>query len=148
MSEHRMDEDTRKKLLSRLPFNRNSSIDYTPKPYMTKVLGDDGKETDEYDIPEEFRPVFSCKPFSVEDKQRMTGKALDEKVLRDITRSNIIGVSKLFDAGTMEEIEYKSDPKGGMDKDQFDSLPTMVIRDLFVFVSSISGLAPYERSGL
>ena len=146
--EHKMDEALRQKLLNRLPFNRDVTIDYTPRPYLTKELDAEGKETDEYEIPEDYRPVFKCRPFSVAEKQRVSLGKKEEKELLEITRANILGVEKLYDAGTMDLISYKADPKGGMDRDLFDSLPTMVIRDLFVFISSISGLSPYERSGL
>lgn len=150
MSEHVMDEETRKKLLTRLPFSRSATIPHTPSIYMTKVLDDKGKETDEYEIDEAFRPVFEVRPFSQEDKEKLkkTEKTPDEKVLKSITRTNITGLSKLFDAGTMKEIEFKPDDNGVMSLEQFESLPIMVQRDLFVFISGISGLSAYERSGL
>ena len=150
MSEHVLDEETRKKLLTRLPFSRSASIPYTPKVYMTKVLDDKGKETDEYEIPEEFRPVFEVRPFSQSDKEKLKKieKNPDEKVLKEITRTNITDLSKLFDAGTMEEIPFKTDENKVMTLEQFESLPVIVQRDLYVFIAGISGLSAYERSGL
>jgi hypothetical protein len=148
--DNRMTPELRAKLLNRLPFSRNSTIDYTPKPYLTKTLDTEGNETEEYDIPEEYRPIFSLRPMSVEDKNKMlsNSKGADEKTLRDFVRSCITNVSRFYDAGTMELIDFKSDAKGGMDKDQFENIPIMVIRDLFIYVSGISGLSPSERSGL
>lgn len=148
--DNRMTPEIRAKLLNRLPFSRNATIEYVPKPYLTKVLDQDGNETEEFDIPEEYRPIFVLRPMSVQDKEKMitSGKVADEKTLRDFVRSSIVGVTKLFDAGTMEEIIFKSDAKGGMDRDQFESIPIMVVRDLFIYISSISGLSPSERSGL
>jgi len=147
--DNKMTPEIRAKLLNRLPFSRNATIDYTPKPYLTKVIDADGNETEEYDIPEEYRPIFTLRPMSVQDKDKLGSiKASDEKALRDLVRSAIVGVSRLYDAGSMEEIQFKSDAKGGMDKDQFETLPVMVIRDLFIYVSGISGLSPSERSGL
>lgn len=148
--DNKMTPEIRAKLLNRLPFSRNATIDYTPKPYLTKTLDADGNETEEYDIPEEYRPIFTLRPMSVQDKDKMlsSGKAADEKVLRDFVRGSIVGVARLYDAGTMEEIQFKGDPKGGMDKDQFESIPVMVVRDLFIYISGISGLSPSERSGL
>jgi len=147
--DNKMTPEIRAKLLNRLPFSRNATIDYTPKPYLTKVIDADGNETEEYDIPEEYRHIFTLRPMSVQDKDKLGSiKASDEKALRDLVRSAIVGVSRLYDAGSMEEIQFKSDAKGGMDKDQFETLPVMVIRDLFIYVSGISGLSPSERSGL
>jgi hypothetical protein len=151
MAEHVMTPELRKKMLTRLPFSRNASIDYTPAPYLVKDMDDAGKETDEYAIPEEFRPVFKVRPLSTEEKTKLgkfTSKNMDETALRELIRTNITGIEKLFDAGTMEEIPFKGDNNGGMDKALFESLPVMVIRDLFVFISGISGLSTDERAGL
>lgn len=143
MTDHVMTKEIREKLLTRLPFSRSASIDYTPTPYLTK------DENGEYEIPEEYRPVFTVRPFSSDDKAKMDKqKMADEKLLRDITRGNITGVSRLYDAGTMKEIDFKADENGSMDKDQFNSLPVSVMRDLFIYISGISGLAPYEKAGL
>lgn len=150
MSEHVMDEETRKKLLTRLPFSRKATIPFTPEIYLVKVLDEKGKETDEYEIPEEFRPVFEVRPFSQEDKEKLkkVEKNPDEKVLKEIVRSNITGLSKLYDAGTMVEIPFDPDENKNMSLEQFSSLPIIVQRQLFVFISGISGLSAYERSGL
>lgn len=151
MSEHKMTPELRKKMLTRLPFSRNSSIEHTPAPYLVKEQDEEGKDTDEFAIPEEYRPVFKVRPFSTEEKAKLgkvTNKSIDEASLRDLVRANIVGVEKLFDAGSMEELPFKGDQNGGMDKGLFDSLPVMVIRDLFVFISGISGLSTDERAGL
>lgn len=148
MADNKMTPELRELLLNRLPFSRNSSLGYTPKAYLTKTLDENGKETEEFEIPEEYRPVFTIRPMTAEEKAKLSTNKPEEKVLRDITRSNIINVIKLYDAGSMEEISFKSDAKGGMDKDQFESIPNIVILDLFRKISSISGLSPHERSGL
>lgn len=149
MSEHKLDEALRKKLLTRLPFSRTSTIDYTPEAYLTKELDEAGKDTDEFEIPENFRPIFQVRPFSKEDKDKIKKSgSKDEATLRNITRINVRGVSQLFDVGSMEELEFKADENGGMSEDQFNSLPIVVMRDLFIFISGISGLSSYERSGL
>lgn len=149
MSENRLTPELREKLLNRLPFSRSATIDYTPKPYLTKVLDSEGKETDEYDIPEEYRPIFVIRPLSEDEKTKIGSmKNMEEKVLREIVRANIVNVTRYYDAGTMEEIEFKGDPKTGMDKSQFDGIPFMVIKDIFIKVTAISGMAPHERAGL
>lgn len=145
MADNKMTPELRAKLLTRLPFGRGSSIEYTPKPYLTKVKDESGNATDEYEIPEDYRPIFIVRPFSVNEKNKMSK---DEKVLRDITRANIIGFRQLYDIGSMEELTFKADPSGGMDKDQFELLPVTVMRDLFVYISGISGLSDYEKTGL
>ncbi len=145
MADHKLDEATRQKMLTRLPFSRNSTIDFTPKAYLTKVLDAEGKATDEFEIPEEYRPIFKCRPFSTQDKSKMKA---DEKVLKEVIRSNIMGVEKLFDAGTMEEMTFKPDENNSMALEQFESLPIIIQRELLTFISGISGLSGYERSGL
>lgn len=144
MSEHKLDEETRRKMLTRLPFSRNSTITHTPKAYLTKDAAG------EYDIPDDFRPVFSVRPFSSQDKDRIAkkDKSNEDKLYREVTASNITGMSQLYDAGSMEEIDFKSAPNGGMDMEQFMSLPVMVQIELYVFIAGISGLSVYEKSGL
>lgn len=148
MGDHKLDEATRQKLLTRLPFSRNSTIDFTPKVYLTKALDANGVETEEFEIPEEYRPVFKCRPFSIQDKAKIKDKNPDDKVLKEVIRKNIIGLEQMYDAGTMEEITFKADEDNCMSLDQFETIPVMIQRELFSFIAGISGLSSYERSGL
>jgi hypothetical protein len=149
MAEYKLDEETRKKLLTRLPFSRTATIEFTPELYLTKVIDAKGKVTSEYEIPEEFRPVFLCRPFSREDKDKLRKfEKAEESQLREIVRGNVVGYRNLWDIGTETLMEFRADAKGGMDKEQFEALPVAVQRDLFVFISGISGLSMSEKAGL
>ena len=151
MSDHVMSEEVRQKLLGRCPFNVTSTIDYTPELYLTKT-------DDVYDLPVEFRPVFQVRSFTKQDSidistgaiKAKDGQGVDKYIdtITNKARQCTMGWSKLYDAGTMTEIPYKADINGGADKDLFNSLPLPVIQDMFVFISGISGLKSFERSGL
>jgi hypothetical protein len=151
MSDHKMSREIQEKLLGKIPFSRNAQIAHVPSVYLTKALDEEGKETDEYDIPEEYRPTFYCRPFSNNDKQQVSKlkeTTSNDSTFNKVTRSNIVGVDNLYNAGTMELEEFSRDDNGGMSEEQFNSLPVSVKLDLFMFISSISGLVSYERSGL
>lgn len=153
VSEYKMSEEIRKKLLNRLPFSRSTTIDYTPKAYLTKELDKDGNETNKYEIPDKYRPVFTLRPFSMQQRKDLEeSKKENDKVYADnmdlAVRTNITNVKKLYDAGTLMPIEFKSDPDGGMDKDQYDSLPVIIRMQLFFYMGDISGMSYNERASL
>jgi len=142
--------EVRAALLSKIPFSVNATTEYTPKPYMTKIKDSEGKDTDEYSIPEEFRPVFTVRPFTKQesyDVKKVCTKG-EEKGIQEWTRKVVIGWKNMFDAGTLEEIEYKADPSGGADKDYFGTIPEYVVADILMYVSSISGILDKDKLGL
>ena len=150
MEKRMLTPEVRAALLSKIPFSVNATTEYTPKPYMTKVKDPEGKDIDEYSIPEEFRPVFTLRSFTKQesyDVKKVCSKG-EEKGIQEWARKSVIGWKNLFDAGTLEEIEYKSDPTGGADKDLFSVIPEHVVADILMYVSSISGILDKDRLGL
>lgn len=151
MSDHVMTEEIRQKLLGRCPFDVSSTIEFTPPIFLTKT-------DDEYDLPEEFRAVFIISALSKQDTMDVANganKAKDgknpEEYVKGITeraRKCVKGWKNLYNPGSMSIIEYKTDVNGGADKDLFNSLPLQVIQEIFIFISQISGLKNFERSGL
>lgn len=147
MEEHRMTEEIRKKLLARMPFSLSATIEFTPPTYLTKKEG-----TEEFDIPVEYHPLFCVRPLRKDELERVrvvtTSKSPDEKEIRAITRKCIVGWSNMWDAGTMQPLDYKADPTSGLDKDLFEMLPIQIVTETFLFVSSISGLLSHDKLGL
>ena len=151
MSDHVMTEEIRQKLLGRCPFNLSSTIEFTPPIFLTKT-------EDEYDLPEEFRPVFIVSSFSKQDAMEVASGAVKAKdgknaneYVKDITeraRKCVKGWRNFYDPGTMQSIDYKADINGGADKDLFNALPLQVIQEVFIYISGISGLKQFEKSGL
>lgn len=152
MSDHVMSDEVRQKLLGRCPFNTSSTIDYTPEIFLTKT------EDGEYELEEEYRPVFLVSSFNKQDAIDVSNSSIKAKdgkdaneYVKDITeraRKCTKGWKNLYDPGTMQPIDYKTDINGGADKDLFNALPLQVIQEIFVFISGISGLKNFERSGL
>ena len=108
MEKRMLTPEVRAALLSKIPFSVNATTEYTPKPYMTKIKDSEGKDTDEYSIPEEFRPVFTVRSFTKQesyDVKKVCTKG-EEKGIQEWTRKVVIGWKNMFDAGTLEEIEY------------------------------------------
>ena len=152
MAEHTMTDEVRKLLLSKMPFSISSTIEYTPPTYTNKKKDAEGNDTAEYEIPEDYRPAFTVRPFSkgeADNLRKVTAnKTPDEAVLKSNTRKAVVGWRNMWDIGTMTELEYKADINGGLDKDLFDSIPLQVVTELFLYISTVSGILPAERLGL
>jgi len=144
MAEKRvMDEETKKKMHGLLPFSTKSTIKYTPEVY-----GDD--------VPEDFKPVFTIRPYSREEvkgARKILGSITDNNVekedeLNEWSRKVVVGWENLYDAGSGEEIEYVQDSTGGADKELYDVLPVTVKALILVQAVKISGLLDLSKLGL
>lgn len=137
--------EIREALLSKVPFSVNARVSYTPKTYRTKK-----ENTEEYVIPVEYQPVFEVRSFTREEipQVRKVATKGDEVGIREWSRKVVMGWSNMFDAGTMEELDYKVDPTGGCDKDLFSTIPETVSADILMYASSISGLLDKDKLGL
>ena len=141
MTKRILDEETRKQLLSYLPFSCEARIDFTPK----KCAGI--KDT-------EFRPIFqvrSMKEAEVRQYQKNTFGYFKDNLTREesasvsdkneqIMQGCILGWTNLYDVGTGEEIAY--DPKA------YGRLPQYMRNELMEFILQISGLSLMESLSL
>lgn len=142
-----MDEETRKKLEGLLPFSVKSTTEFTPSS-----IGED--------IPEEYRPVFSIRPFNREEMRSATtifkglsndsesGDLEKEDKLAECSRKVVMGWKNLFDVGTGEEIEYTQDVNGGADKEKFEMITPDMKASILVESVRISGLLNLSKVGL
>lgn len=141
--EARLDEETRKKLFGISVFSSKSTTEFTPAAYLEE------DEDGEYLIPEEARPVFTLRALNALEKKAVQqewskGKSDPQKVMT-LIRKTILGVEKLYDAGSGEEIPFEESEEGGMSPGQFLELPQLVSADIMAYVLHISGLLPdYE----
>ncbi len=146
MSDHRMPEDIRKRALHKLPFLRSSTYEFTPEWYKTRLLGEDGSETDEYEIPVEYQPIFILRPLSVSDKQKITEKT---DTIEELVRSNVIGFRRMYNTSDGQEMIFEKDPNSdGMAKDQFQYMANTTIIEIVNMLMKLSGLSSADRSGL
>ncbi|RPH42664.1 MAG: hypothetical protein EHM87_16125 [Burkholderiales bacterium] len=139
-----MTPEVRAALLSKVPFSSSATIEYTPKSYFTK------NDAGEYLIPEDFRPVFTVRPFlkaEIETVKKSCSKG-EENSVREWARKAVVGWVKLFDAGSMEEIDYVPDAIGGCDKTLWSMIPDHICGDILMYASSISGILDREKVGL
>jgi len=139
MSEKRvLTPEVKAALMSKVPFHKDAKIEYTPKAF----------ETD--DIPVEYRPVFTLRPFTKPEAgevKKACTKA-DDAIIREWSRKVCTGCVNLFDAGTGEELEYKADPAGGADKEFWAVLPDHIVGDILMYTSCVSGILDKDKVGL
>jgi hypothetical protein len=139
----KMDEKTRKLLEGICPFNVNATVKYIPE--IMKRL------------PDEYRPKFILRPLkTIEIKEfrkallnvsSVSGEDLESEIKKYV-RLCIMDISDMYDAGTGELIEFKSAPDGGMDKDIFELIPSVVVADLVGYLTKISGLQDIDKKSL
>jgi len=152
MAERKLDADMRRLLLGDMPFYAGSTVDYTPEHYKVsrKIDGQD------VEIPEEYRPVFSIRAWNTQERDQANSllkkiediSSNNEKKVAELTRKAITGWQNVFDVGTGNEIDYKPDPDGGLDKELYSALPVIVCIQIFQEIAKISGLMDVTKMGL
>lgn len=147
MEKRILNDDVRRELLGLVPFSVSSTDEFTPPMFLKKNV------SGECLIPEEFRPVFKIRCFSVEEKRNVTKmliniKDIPEEQVRESTRIVVVGWKNLFDAGSGEEIVFKAASDGGADPVQFSGIPASVAGSLLFHASKISGIIDAEKLGL
>jgi hypothetical protein len=134
-----LSEDQKKMLEGLTCFNVNSTVMYVAKPHT--------------ELPSEIRPEFKLRPFKKLELDRVRKllsnvKESDESELREFARLCIQGFNRLYDAGTGELVEYVQAQDGGLSKDIFSTIPIVVVTDILLYVSRISGILPPEHRSL
>jgi hypothetical protein len=169
MGERRvLTDEMRQQLAGYLPFSANEKIEYTPAFFLRKkeVWSEEKKQfetTDEYLIPDGFRPVFTIRSFTKAeyddaakimhrevldaDNKKMLDTAADTK---ELVRNVVLGWKDFVDIGTLQEIPFKADANSGVDKDLWVStrMPDWVYSDIRNYVYRLSGITPGERISL
>jgi len=151
-----MDEETRKILTGLAPFSINSKFDFVPASYLTKKRDAEGKELNEYLIPECFHPTITIRPWSrketIESVKALTKfqTDMDDTLIRDLVRKSVQGWVNLLDASTAEEVAFEpeSATDTGAKKSLFESFPLTLILDISHKIGNISGLNKHEKLGL
>jgi hypothetical protein len=136
MEKRILDEETRRQLLGYTPFSGEQSIPFTPDGFPN--------------VKEEFKPVFSIRPFSQAELSQLRNNLSNNKSddNEKIIRSCIVGWVNFFNSGTGEEIGYRSAPQGGVDKELYQILPSAIQVSITKFIKKISGLSTMEELGL
>lgn len=140
MAEFKLDEKTRKSLMGLMPFSQSGTVDFTPDCF-------EGVDV-------EACPVFKHRAFNriefqaVRDIYADDTKKDKQKSLWEFARKTVIGWERVFDLATGELLVFKTDPDGGMDKEQWETLPTVIRREIFTNVSIVSGLLTQEKQSL
>jgi hypothetical protein len=143
-----LDEETKKQLLGFYPFGSDQTIEFTPDQLPV--------------IKSEYKVSFTVRALRQEEKHQLevNGGSIKETSTTDevvciidknkeVFRGCVLGCKNLFDLGSGEEIQYKSAPSGGMDKDIWKSLPDTAMKDQIIrFIRKISGLLSIEMLGL
>jgi hypothetical protein len=147
MEKRILTEEVRRELLGLVPFSVNSTDDFTPAVFLKK------NGNGEFILPEEFRPVFKIRCFTVEEKRKVTKmlvniKEAAEETVRESTRTVVVGWKNLFDAGSSQEIVFKPAQDGGADPELFSGIPASVAGALLFHASKISGIIDAEKLGL
>jgi len=147
MEKRVLNDEVKRELLGLVPFAAGSTDDFTPPQYL-KTGADGG-----YLIPEEYRPVFKVRSFTVEEKRGVAKllvniKDSDDAAVVEAARKVVVGWRNLFDSGSGEEIFFKSAPGGGTDADLFSGIPAAIVGALLFHASRISGIIATEKLSL
>jgi len=155
MSEHVLDDKTKKALTGLMPCTEGSFINFTPDELF------DG-------VDEKYRPIFTQRAFNREERkaaEALIAESMDEpkdekpkdRLLRiqawntkchEMTRKTIINWRQFFNPATGEETPFKKADEGGADVDIFDGLYGGIKSALFGNVYKISNLSAQEKEGL
>jgi len=139
MSEKRvLTPEVKAALMSKVPFHKDARVEYTPKAYITD------------EIPVEFRPVFTLRPFTKVEAVEVKKACIkaDDVVVRKWSQLICLGWVNMIDSGTGENVEYVADPTGGVDKDLWATMPDHIVADILMYASCISGLLDKDKLGL
>lgn len=149
MSDRKLTPELQKKLMGLNPFSANATVDFTPAFYRKK------SEDDEYIIPEEYQPVFSIRPYKKSELERIRKiysnrkpENIDMDDVKDFARIVIKGWRNLYDAGTLEEIEYETEDDGTASRVVVYSFSFTLINSIITECIKISGLSAEEVEGL
>lgn len=149
-----MDEETRAILTGLAPFSIKSTIEFTPDSYKTKKRDADGKDTEEYLIPESLWPILTIRPWTRKESNESVKCLMkfqtdtDDSGIRELCRKSVVGWENLIDISTQEDIPYDSETDKGAKKEYFDSFPLTLILDISHKIGNISGLNKHEKLGL
>lgn len=142
MTKRILTDEVRNELLGAIPFSSEVAIAYTPARFKDKK------------VPEEYVPVFKLRSFNIQERKK-AGEVLKSiadighQAVMDLVQPNILGMENIFDAGTKEEIEFKTAPNSNaIDKDLLARLPKLIIEDILYYLVKISGLMDLEKLGL
>lgn len=126
----KLDDNTIRKLCGLMPATTTFSIKFTPKCFN--------------EVEEEYRPVFILEPWTKGEIRAIASVVNDnskyEEYFNEQLRKKIVGWDNLIDLSTCDEIDYKSDPEGGVSKELYKLLPDQVLVELINELSSISGI--------
>lgn len=139
MTPRLMDEETRMKLKSALPYVTKDGVPFTPSIYS------------DAEVAKEFIPVFYLRPLTIGESQSVrvamrehgdTGLwLLDERTL-NVCRASIVKWENVFDYEGREVVFDKADLAA------FDSLNQAVKAELVTHMLTISGLGQIDKLGL
>lgn len=137
-TEIKLDEVMRDRMKAILPFSLKAVDSFTPEIYG--------------ELPEEFRPSFKIRPFTVGEKKEITTAAsrggMQNAEQLDKIRKVLVGWEKLFDSATLEVIEYRAETDGGCERKLFDALPQCLMIEILNHAIKISGLLSAEKLSL
>lgn len=129
-------EDVKNQMVGLIPLTNAKSWEFTPKLYDS--------------IPEEFRPIFKIKMFTMEssekirkiladsftnDKKKKTDND-DDKHIMDEIFNHFVGWKNLYDLGTGEVLAYNGT------REMFDLLPKSVVMKIFEEALVLCGIFP------
>jgi hypothetical protein len=133
MSKRTFTEEEKKKLLGLLPISQESGIPYKPKVYKGEMA--------------KFAPTFYIRSWTVDEHSGFVADVQGEgkdfnKVIYNHALKAIVNITDLYNIEG-EEIDFKADTKKA-----FESLPFMVVMDVFNEIKLISGLREADAEGL
>ena len=149
MERHELTPEARAALIGLAPFDEGAIDKFCPPSY-----------ADNQDIPDEYKAIFEQRPYTQREKERVTvlmrqvadpkqRDKVQDKEIDKYVRMTVKGVSKLFDIGKEDYIEFEADTDVGcMSAPQYDLLTSKCRAELMWNALRISGLLDVEKLGL
>lgn len=149
MAKRILDEATRKALQGYTPFSVDASVEFIPELFSNSKLD------------KTLHPIFKVR--CMKQNEIIQLKANYSSITKDdstdnvttmasnnshITRACVLSWDNFFDSGSGEEIEYKSDTTGGVDKDLWAKIPQWIVNSISEYVRKISGLSAVNELSL
>jgi len=155
MSDVKMSDEVRARMMSLMPCTSTSSHEWIPDLFKEKL-------NNEYIIPEDHWPVFQLRPFTTKEHANIrtmvikSGKLAQasnisaaslaelQDNMYDSLRKIVVGWSNIKDWPSGVEYTYEQDPTGGVSKDKWEFIPDPIKQELFKYICRIGGLVKME----
>ena len=129
-----------------MPAKKKTEIKLTPeiraKLMGISVVSDTVEYTMEIDVPDEFKPIFKLKAFTVEAAKKFKDIPEDEQdsAFEEIVRSHLVGWKNVIDLSTGKEYKFEAKEDGTCSDAKYYTLPIGLRANILNHLYQLAGL--------